>query len=294
MSSHSSNTRRTVRIGAAVVIAALVVFVAIGFIIPVVTVETASLTDRSPYVAFDVLTDPDRIDDWLDGFVSMELQLDRDEAVGNTSLLRIRSGRDTLEMSQEVIEWEPGERFTISFVSDMTTGSIETQLIQVENGTELFVRSRFEGSSWLWRSIFPIMRSGIRSTQQADYDRLAALINSVPTPIEGDWAGVDAEGNEQLFSFGSQGRLDWRAASEGEWFELDGLQYEVYRDADPIHIDLSGFSGWPLEGMMLCGIVEFVTDDSLRLDLVDAVPFCDEAARPDSFTDSTVELRRVR
>lgn len=281
------------RLSAAIVIALAVSFVAIGFITPVLTIETASRTERSPYVAFHVASDADRIGEWMDGFVSMETLLDRDRPIGNTSVLRMVSGSDTLEMRQEVVEFEPGELFALSFESDMTGGTIEVQFIPIDGGTEVFVRSRFEGSTWFWRSLFPLMASEIRATQQADYDRLAALIDGTPTPIEGEWAGIDAEGNEQLFHFDAAGRLDWKASSGGEWFELNGLQYATEREGDPIHLDISGFNGPPLEGMVLYGIVSFVGDDSLRLDL-DAAPPGNPSARPDSFTDSTVGLRRVR
>lgn len=293
MASFLSSSSRAIRIVAAFLIALAVAFVAIGFVNSSVTVETASSTDRSPYVAFQVLTDSNRLNEWMDGFVSMDSVLDRDTPVGNVSMLRMVSGKDTLEMRQEVIEFEPGERFVISFESDITSGTIDVQLIPVTGGTELFVRSRFEGSSWFWRSLFPLMKSEIRRTQQSDYDRLASLVDASPIPIEGNWAGVDAQGNEQLFRFSTGGRLDWRAASEGEWFELDGLQYVIDRSPVPAHIDLFGFSGPPLEGMVLFGIVDFISDDSLRLDLEPAPPG-NSSARPGSFTESTVELRRVR
>jgi len=293
MAPTSKKSARVVRISAAILISGLVSFVAIGFISPVLTVETASRTERSPYVAFQVASDADRIGEWMADFVSMETTLDRDHPVGNTSVLRMVSDRDTLEMRQEITEYEPGERFALTFESDMTVGTIEVQLIPVDGGTELFVRSRFEGSSWFWRSLFPLMASEIRATQQADYDRLADLIDEVPTPIEGDWAGIDADGNEQLFHFGDAGRLDWKASSAGEWFELDGLQFELERGTEPIHLDVAGFSGPPLEGMVLYGIVSFVGDDSLRLDL-EAAPPGNPSARPGAFTESTVELRRVR
>jgi len=293
MASISSSARRTIRISSAFLIALVVAFVAIGFVNSNVTVETASKTNRSPYVAFQVLTDSNRLHEWMDGFVSLDSVVDRDTPVGNISVLRMVSGNDTLEMRQEVINFEPGERFAIEFESDMTSGSIDVQLIQVTGGTELFVRSRFEGSSWFWRSLFPLMKSEIRSTQQSDYDRLASLIDSSEISIEGDWAGVDAQGNEQLFRFLTGGRLDWRASSGGDWFELDGLQYDIDRTHEPAHIDLSGFSGPPLEGMVLFGIVDFVSDDSLRLDL-EAAPPGQESARPGQFTDSAVDLRRVR
>ena len=293
MSSRTPASRRILRISAALTLAGFVAFVAIGFIRPSVTVETTSQTDRSAYVAFAAVTNPDLVGDWMEGFVSIESVLDRDMAEGNQSILTMVMGRDTLELRQEIVTWEPGERFGLTFDSDMTAGQISVQLTPVETGTELFVRSTFEGATWWWRSLFPLFSGGLKATQQEDYDRLAALIDTIETPLTGNWAGVDAMGNEQLFHFNPNGALDWRAASGEEWFELDGLKYEVDRSSDPIALDLFGFASPPLAGQVLYGIIVFASDDSLRLDMVPGPPG-NTSLRPDGFTDSTIGLRRVR
>jgi len=248
MSASSPRRRRLVRIGLATMLALFVAFVAIGFVKPSIVVETVSQTDRSPYVAFHVLTDSGVVGEWMEGFVSIESVLDRDAPVGNQSVLTMVTGGDTLVLRQEVTSWEPGEQFAVSFDSDMTTGDLVVRLTELENGTELFVQSRFEGATWWWRSLFALVSGGLQNTQQADYDRLAALMNEVETPLEGQWAGVNASGDEQLFHFKEDGALDWRAASAGEWFELNNLVVSVDRLSDPVSLDLSGFSMPPLAG----------------------------------------------
>lgn len=293
MSASPPRRRRLVRIGLATMLALFVAFVAIGFVKPSIVVETVSQTDRSPYVAFHVLTDSGVVGEWMEGFVSIESVLDRDAPVGNQSVLTMVTGGDTLVLRQEVTSWEPGEQFAVSFESDMTAGDLVVRLTELENGTELFVQSRFEGATWWWRSLFALVSGGLQNTQQADYDRLAALMNEVETPLEGQWAGVNASGDEQLFHFKEDGALDWRAASAGEWFELNNLVVSVERLSDPVSLDLSGFSMPPLAGQVLYGIVEFVTDDSLRLDLNVGAPG-DASTRPAGFTESAIGLRRVR
>lgn len=293
MSSRTPASRRLVRLSSAVVLALIVAFVAVGFVKPSVTVETASRTDRSAYVAFDALTNSELVGEWMEGFVSIESVLERDEAVGNQSVLSMVTGGDTLELRQEITTWEPGEQFGLTFESKMTAGHISVQLTPLDNGTELFVRSTFEGETWWWRSLFPFFSVGLRATQQADYDRLAALVDGIEPPLTGNWAGIDAVGNEQMFQFKPNGALEWRAASGGEWFELHGLQYEVDRSAEPIALDLSGFDSPPLEGQVLYGIITFASDDSLRLDL-EADPPGNASVRPESFRESAIGLRRVR
>lgn len=293
MSSSQPATHRILRVTTALILVFFVVFVSIGFVKPSITVETASRTDRSVYVAFDALTNAALVEQWMTGFVSLESTLDRDVPIGNQSTLTMVTGGDTLVLRQEITTWEEGERFGLSFNSDMTEGDIMVQLTALESGSELFVRSRFEGATWWWRSLFPLFSSGLKATQQADYDRLAAVMDSLEIPLNGRWAGVDAAGNEQLFHFKSSGAMDWRAASGGEWFELSDLRYEEGRSADPMTLDLSGFSSPPLAGQTLYGIISFVSDDSLRLDL-NAGPPDREDLRPDTFTASTIALRRVR
>lgn len=293
MSSRTPASRRILRITTALVLSLLVAFVAIGFVKPSVTVETTSRTERSPYVAFDALTDADLVGEWMEGFVSIESVVERDEPVGNQSELTMVTGGDTLILRQEVTVLEPGDRFALTFESDMTSGDITVQLTALEDGTELFVQSRFTGATWWWRSLFPLFAGNLRATQQADYDRLAALMDSLDTPLVGEWAGVDAMGNEQLFHFKPSGALDWRAASGEEWFELNDLHYEVDHATRPIALDLSGFASPPLAGQVLYGIIDFATDDSLRLDL-EAGPPGTPSVRPDAFTESAIWLRRTR
>lgn len=293
MSSTQPAIGRALRLITALILICCVVFVAIGFVKTSVSIETTSRTDRSVYVAFDALTNATLVEYWMEGFVSLASTLSRDVPVGNQSTLTMVTGGDTLKLRQEITTWEVGERFGLHFDSEMTGGDIIVQLTALESGTELFVRSTFEGATWWWRSLFPLFASGLKATQQADYDRLAALMDTLETPLAGQWAGVDAAGNEQLFHFKSPEAMDWRAASDGEWFELTNLRYEKGWSADTMTLDLSGFSSPPLAGQTLYGIISFVSDDSLRLDL-EAGPPGREDLRPDEFSASTIGLHRVR
>lgn len=274
-------------------IALLLIFVGIGFAFPSVSVETASKTTRSPYVAFSVLTNSGLIGEWMRDFVDIETTLDRNTPVGNTSVLTMTIGKDTLELRQEVTHWQPGEQFGVVYDSDLFNGSLLAQLIPVEGGTEVFVQSRFEGTTWYLRSALPLMVRGLTSTQQADYDRMAALTDSIDTPIEGQWAGEDVNGDAQLFRFDSNGRLDWEAAAGDERFQLTGLSWYLSRSVKPHHLDVSGFRDGFLAGKALYGIAEFASDDSLRIDFEAGEPGQIEV-RPSTFSESSIVLRRVR
>ena len=290
---HPRFPMRTLRVVGFLILILMVAFVTIGFVRPSISVETATVVHRSPFVAFDVLVDAERLPDWMDGFVSMEAVVDRDEQVGNTSILRMVSGTDTLSMRQEIVRFDPAQRFTLQFESDMVDGEIDVQLTAIPEGTELLTVTRFEGNSWLWRSLFFMMRGEMRRTQQEDYDRLAALVNEAETPLVGSWSGQDSQGNEQVFHFRPDGEVRWEAVAGGERFELDGVEWSLDRTTDPMSIDLTRFTSGPLQGMGLYGIIEFTSDDSMRVDL-EAAPIGQTQVRPDTFTESTAVVRRMR
>ncbi|MDA0379560.1 MAG: SRPBCC family protein [Bacteroidetes bacterium] len=283
---------RSLRIALVLTLAAGVFFVSLGFFRPTVEVRTAQLVTRSPHVTFFVLTDGDRLDEWMEGFVSMERMLDRESRVGNRSVLRLATGSDTLELKQEVLAFEPGRQFQVRFEGESLEGTVDVELTPVPSGTEIMTTTRMEGATWWWRSMLPFLTGGLRQTQTGDYARLAALINTADTPLTGSWAGVDQWGNEQLFHFRPDGEVRWEAAAGDERFALDGVAWTLDRSSQPMRLDLTRFETGPLLGMGLYGIVEFISDDSLRVDL-EAGPEGKDDVRPAGFTESSVFLRRI-
>lgn len=284
---------RALRITVALGIALGAVFVSLGFFRPSVEVRTTQLVSRSPLVAFSALTDGNRLGEWMDGFVSLERTMDREAQVGNQSTLHLVSGADTVQLRQEVVAYEPGRQFLVQFQSDDVQGTIDVELTPMLNGTELMTTTRLEGTSWWMRSLLPFATREIRASQEQDYARLAELMDTMDTPLAGSWAGVDSWGNEQLFQFRPEGEVRWEAAAGDERFALDGVAWMLNRETLPMQLDLTRFDSGPLEGLGLYGIVEFISDDSLRMDL-EAGPEGRAGVRPDDFTKSTVIIRRIR
>lgn len=287
------NRMRALRITVALGIALGAVFVALGFFRPSVEVRTTQLVSRSPLVAFSALTDGNRLGEWMDGFVSLERTMDREAQVGNQSTLRLVSGADTVQLRQEVVAYEPGRQFLVQFHSDDVQGTIDVELTPMLNGTELMTTTRLEGTSWWMRSLLPFATRQVRASQEQDYARLAELMDTMDTPLIGSWAGVDSWGNEQLFQFRPEGEVRWEAAAGDERFALDGVAWMLNRETLPMQLDLTRFDSGPLEGLGLYGIVEFISDDSLRMDL-EAGPEGRAGVRPGDFTESTVIIRRIR
>lgn len=287
------NRTRALRIAVTLGLVAGVIFVSLGFIRPSVEIRTTHPVSRSPYVAFSVLTDPGQMPNWVGGFVSMEETLDREAEIGNTSVLRLESGADTLVLRQVVTAFDTGRHFQIEFEGHPVRGMVDVEMTPLPDGTEIMTTSRLEGTTWWMRSVLPFMTGEMRRTQQADYARLAAIIEAESPPLVGSWAGEDQWGNEQYFRFRPDGEVRWEAAAGEERFALDGVAWHLDRNTEPLQLDLTRFGAGPLEGMGLYGIIEFLSDDSLRVDL-EAAPEGQSTVRPDSFTESSIVIRRVR
>lgn len=284
---------RTLRIASAVLVIAFLAFLSIGPLKPTVTVSSTVLSTRNAATLFEVLTDADRLPEWMSGFVSIDALLTRDENVGSQSRLRMLSGRDTLVISQETLSYEFGQEFHLSLDGSMFEGELRTLLTPVETGTELHVTSTYSGTSWYWRSLFPLISSSLKTTQDSDYERLIELVESAPSSIVGEWQGVDSSGSEQLFQFLPTGEVRWKVAVSGETMQIEGIRWQLDSQANPMQLDLDAFDSGPLEGLAFYAIVEFLDDGLMRFDAEVGAPG-DESLRPTEFTDSAILLNRIQ
>lgn len=284
---------RTIRIVAVVIAIAFLAFLSLGLLKPKVSVQTTVQTTRDAATLFHVLTDADRLSLWMTGFVSIDPLLQRDENVGSRSRLRMLSGKDTLVVDQEKLTYDFGKEFRLSMDGSMFDGELRMLLTPVENGTELHVTTVFEGTTWYWRSLFPLITSALRSTQDGDYERLIDLVEVAPSSIIGEWTGTDSSGSEQFFQFMPDSEVIWQVAIGGESLKIDGIRWQLDDSLRPMKLDLDAFTSGPLKGMALYAIVEFVDNGEMQFDAEVGISG-DDSVRPTEFTDSSIRVHRVQ
>jgi len=285
---------RVLRVAGVILFLLILAFISIGFWIPEISFQTRVEVGRTPSTVFSVLIDSDRMDEWLDGFLSIEPIVEREDFVGNEYRLYFEQQGDTLVLEEEIIEYVENERFGLRMTHhDRMVTETYVTLTQTTTGTTITTDNTISGTSFVWRSVFALMGSSFADTQQAQYERLSQIIQVSSASMVGQWTGIDGSGSEHLFEFRADSTVKWTVSAGGQLFSLLELRYKYDTTTAPATLNLEGFESGPLEGMTLFGIVEFISDKAMRLDAEAGDP-ADPSVRPTEFSDSTVEYQRIK
>ncbi len=269
----------------------VVAFVLVGFMIPELNFTTTVRASRSVDVTFDVFTNVDLMDQWLEGFESIEILSGEPEEIGSKFRVRFNDDGTEIEFTEELKTFEEGKAY--GFLMDAGFFTNDTMFSFSEESGETTIRASNSmiGSSWYMRSLLPFMKSDMQRQQVETLQALAALAEKAPPSITGTWTGVDSRGGIQTFTFSRKGKATWRI-SYGEDTVVSGITYSLSHDSVPFRLDLSGFTDGPLKGKVLYGILSFDDDNTFRFDAEPGSPETD-LLRPDDFTASTVTYVRA-
>lgn len=142
-----------------------------------------------------------------------------------------------------------------------------------------------------------VWREWIRRPSEAEFLGIEEVFTRVAgpqSPLMGRWLGRDRRGNELVFEFMADGRALWVVATPDGRAEY-AMRYAFDAASTPQRLDLDGITTGPLAFRTLYAIVEFLSDDSFRLDLEPGPPgSTGENIRPQAFDpEETVVFRRV-
>lgn len=268
-----------------------VAFVLIGYMIPELRFTTTVHVPRSADVAFDVFTNTDLMDQWLEGFESIELISGEPEEIGSIFRVRFNDDGTEIEFTEELTTFEESKAYGFLMDAGFFTNQALFSFSEESGKTTIKASNVMVGSSWYMRSMLPFMNGEMQRQQAETLQALADLAEKVPPSLIGTWTGVDSRGGIQTFTFSRKGKATWRI-SYGEDTIVSGIAYEVGHDSAPFTLDLSGFTEGPLKGKVLYGILSFDDDNTFRFDAEPGSPDTD-LLRPDDFTRSTVTYVRA-
>ena len=268
-------------------------FLGIGIFKPSATISTQFEVSRSAATSFRVLTLSSNVSSFFNGRTSIESVLNTDKQAGNRyrAVHLGEEGAETLDI--ELVAFDDLDQFTFQVTSDSRVTRTTYALVRITSGTQVHVTHIVSPSSWFGRSVLPMILGSQIEEQDLINSHLAELIESSPESLIGEWVSVSSEEDEQMFTFYSDGTVNWKVSMGDDVFPLTGIYWNRQSSVQPELLDLSGFTSGPLRGLTLFGIVDMSRRDTLFFDAEAGLPD-DDRIRPSTFSSSAVTYVRIR
>jgi len=267
-------------------------FVSIGIFKPSDVISSRFVVQKSASTTFELLTDAANLNLYLEGIRTIEPLVEHSDKNGNTyKVTMVDAGKSDVDVT--IMDFKDREQFTYQFSKpDMLIRSTYT-LLPVENGTSVQVRLEVIPVGWWRKSLLPFFLWNVIEHQNRVEEALSSLISESTESIVGDWVAINPLGVDQMFSFQSDGVVDWKMAEGDEVFPIRNIRYERSSFVKPELLDLSGFTSGPLRGLTLFGILDMSRPDTMVFDAEAGLPD-DDRVRPTGFSSSAVTYIRIR
>jgi len=148
------------------------------------TVETRVTIDRSVEQAWTVFAAEDKLTEWITGLEKIEFVDGGADAVGNTYRLYFNEdGRETI-VEEKVTAFTPNERMAFTIDHEIMYNETDIRFKSLgDQQCEVVSVSKTGGKGIFMKGLMALGKSSIEERQQADYNKLKALIESEP-PME--------------------------------------------------------------------------------------------------------------
>ena len=125
-------------------------------------IERVTTIDAAPAAVWDLLIDPERVQEWMPGVVSYETDPPgQGPGVGTTSIMKAKEGSKVVEYMTEILTWEPTDRLVV----DIRGGSLGPNPMQVTyelapagSKTTLTYRGEWQAGGLMMRLMVPLIR----------------------------------------------------------------------------------------------------------------------------------------
>ena len=127
--------------------------------------ECVTTIDAAPSAVWEVLIDPDRVQEWMPEVVSYKTNADQGPGVGTKSTMSIKEGSKVVDYETEILTYEPNDRMVI----EMRGGNLGSNPMQVSytlapagNKTTLTYCADWKPGALMLRLILGLMSPLIR------------------------------------------------------------------------------------------------------------------------------------
>ena len=164
--------------GASLIVAAFLALVVMGQFVDEIEYTATVRVHASMDDTWNTFVDPDRRDEWLEGYIRSE------QITGNPATLGAES-RYIFEGDNTFVETVTGleehQLFTTSIATDLFAGTVTTSFEDQGDAIRLQQRTVMEGATFFWRAALPLFKPLMQRQLIDSLDRLADIAEESPS-----------------------------------------------------------------------------------------------------------------
>jgi len=153
-------------------------FIAIGFFNPTVTYETTVLVNKPVSHSFSVFMNPFNTKKWLPGFVSVASISGLPDQVGSTYELIFEEDGERFILTEVMTGFEHNKLFAFDMSNEYLVSKVRITFEDVDGKTRITSTSETSAKNFIFRSLFPFMKSQFQERNDQTYANLKRVIES--------------------------------------------------------------------------------------------------------------------
>ncbi len=166
----------------------VVLFFAVGFIVPSVSYDSTVQVDKSAKEAWAVMSDPANMPKWLDGFLKTELVSGTENTVGAVSNVYFDNNGQEAVIEETVTSVTDYEELGMKFHMDFMDMDYVMLFDEKDGKTTLTSRTTAKGNGMIAKSMVALMKGGMKKQEDTNLASLRDVINSntkdyYPAPV---------------------------------------------------------------------------------------------------------------
>jgi len=158
-------------------LALIILFFAVGLLKPTIKYGHQITVDKSASEAWAVQQDESKLNQWLEGFKSIDLISGEHGTVGSKYKVVVNpgDGQPDFEMIETVVSFKENEHIELTFDSDMMRFDQTTTFSESNGKTLIKTDSKVKGKGIMMRSMFGLMDLFSGSFQKQEVKNIEAL-----------------------------------------------------------------------------------------------------------------------
>ena len=153
-------------------------FISVGFISPTVTYETSILVNKPVGHSFSVFNNPFNTKKWLPGFVRMSVLSGMPNEIGSEYELVFEENGEEFVLHEVMTGFEINKLFAFDMSNEFLTSKVRITFEDEGGKTRIISTTETKAKNFVFRSLFPFMKSEFQSRNDETYANLKRLIES--------------------------------------------------------------------------------------------------------------------
>ncbi len=145
---------------------------------PSISYETSMIVDKPVEESWAVMSDVDKLSEWLQGFVKAELVSGTEGEVGAVSNIYIEEKGTEMVMIETIKASVPNERMAMSFAMDPVAIEYEILMSDKDGKTQIQSKTETRGSTFFGKCIIPFMPEGLKTQEDKNMANLKKVIEA--------------------------------------------------------------------------------------------------------------------